>query len=1146
MGLAMTGLLVPSLAFGALPNGELPGARDSLERFAGEPGSGVPLEEQTQPTDPEALRAPLPTRPRDEAEAEGLETMEELTIRFRRGHKAAAHTVKQLMLIEAATGKAALDEFYGRQIRGRQAKVRKLRAQAIERYEDFLKLHPDHPTWSPEIMFRLAELHFESSSERLARQEEAFQKQLEAYQVELEKDPNAQPPDAPLPEYDRAIALYRGVATRFPNYHLTDASLYMMGTLLSDTEQPDQSRQAYLALACANRFEPPVADGSNLQDPLGMEEGYEGCQPWKDDSPYVAEAWLRVGEVHYAFDEFELALTAYDTVAEDPEGDLYDEALIRRAWTLYLLRRFPEAAETFDLFIRYADARRKEDKDTSGAFGLRDDAVKWLAKTYWEPDWNDDGRDDRLVGFDRLDADYAQRGEERHVPEIYAALGDLYAYETRFPEAIAIWKGTLNRWPLTPAAPAIQARILEAYSALQNKEGATQARDALATNYLRGTKWFYANESDPEVIDNALRLAEQALVATALDHHAKAQALRSSGDPRAQEEYEIAARAYAAFLERFPDAPSAYEYRYNLADTLYYSRQYADAAEQYAQVRDSNLDNRLLEDAANGVVLSLEAVVEEREKSGALALPEMPKKGTEGSLEEPKPIPDLLLALQDAYDRFVSVRPDSEAAPAMMYLAGSVSQRYHHFEEAEARFVQVIENYCEDNAAINAGTAILDGHVARGNLDKAREWTERLVKQGCGSGEEAAKFAGDLKTLGNAVRFQEATILYEAEEFEAAADRYVALVNEAPDDPNADRALNNAAVAYENIGRFNSASQTYKRIYTNYPDSEFADDALLRSGFNHSRFFEFDQAVDAYLILAEDDRYKDSQYRETALWNAADLLDNLQEYERSAKMYQRFATKSEDQKKAADAAFTAAEVLGKTTNGRATIQAYEQYLAQYGSDPTYDDKSVAAYLRIGQAYAELGDRKRAESYYDKTVAEFERRGLEPASDAADYPSEAQFLLAELALEEVLKTKVQGTGKKMENEVKKLTDALMAAKSEYEAVARYRRVEWSLAATYRIGFAFETWAINIRGAPVPKQLAEYSEAWFAYRDMVDQAASKFEETAIRLYEMTLAEAKKYRVSNEWTQSTRERLNIYKPDAYPLLRPPALELQLEGMP
>ena len=67
-------------------------------------------------------------------------------------------------------------------------------------------------------------------------------------------------------------------------------------------------------------------------------------------------------------------------------------------------------------------------------------------------------------------------------------------------------------------------------------------------------------------------------------------------------------------------------------------------------------------------------------------------------------------------------------------------------------------------------------------------------------------------------------------------------------------------MAYEEIGRFGSATRTYERT-TDYPDSEFADDALLRTGFNHARFFEYEQAVNKYLVLAEDDRYADSEHR---------------------------------------------------------------------------------------------------------------------------------------------------------------------------------------------------------------------------------------------------------------------------------------------
>lgn len=1149
-------LLAASVAIGGGGLGLAPGDAQALPKKAstkkkkklkgrpGEPGSGVPLDKRISGGDPAKLAAPLPRRPRDEKEAAGMDEMEAFAGRYESAYESMAHTVGQELIVESAIGRHALEQNYEREIRDHEAKARKLRALAITRYIDFLELHPDDATWTPEILFRLAELYFETSSDRLARQEDAFQKELEAYQERLEKDPDAPPPESPNPDYADAIAVYRRVATEFPNYLYGDAALYMMATLSYEMEQFDESRQSYLALTCKNQFPPPAADGTNIISSKDWKKGgYADCQAIKEDSEYTAESWLRVGEIHYDFDELDPALEAYAKAADDPEDDLYDEALIRMAWTLYLKREFAESAKKFDEFVRYADAHKGEAK-ADGAVALRDDAVKYLAKAYVEDDWNGDGRKDAVWGYERLDRDYRSRGEERHVPEVYAALGDLLAEQTEFRDAIRIWEATITRWPLAAAAPKIQNRIMQAWNALQEPDKALAARDKLATNYLKGTPWFEANWDDPDAVEEALAMAEEALVATAVDHHARAQALRSAGDPKATEEYLIAARAYEAYLERFPDTPTSYEYRYSFADALFYSGQYLPAAQQYAEVRDSNIDNKFQEDAALGAVTAYEAYIDEEKQAGRVAFPEMPKKGMEGPFDEPLDIPELARNLQESYDRFVGVLPDSEQAPTMAYLAGEISQRYLHFDDAERRFSRILDEHCDENVSINAGTAIVDGHIVRDDLEGAQKWTDTLLQKGCGEGDEAQKFAGELKSIGNAVRFQEAKLLYDAGEFEAAADRFVALVDQAPDDPNSDRALNNAAVAYETIGRFQSATKTYERIYTQYPDSEFADDALLRTGFNHSRFFEFDDAVKSYLVLADDQRYKESEHRQIALKNAANLLDNLQEYSQSAGMYQRYADQVEDPGEKADAIFRAAEVLSKTDDHKKTIAAYEQFIGQFGAEQAHAEKTVQAKLRIGQAFQAMGNRTKAEMYYRDTVATFDAKGLQPATDAADFPAEAQFLLAEYALADVMQARLKSTGSKaLQKEAKQLFDRLIVASQAYDNVFPYRRIDWVLAAMYRRGSAFEETAIRVRDAPVPKQLKEYSEPWFAYKDEIDKFANQSEEKAIALYAETVKRGKEYNIANQWTRGARERLNIYMPEEYPLLRRPALDLQLE---
>ncbi len=1122
-------------------------ARDSA--LGGEPGSGVPRETFGK-VDPALLVAPLPRRARSPAETAALAEMERLFGRYDAASNATSDSLRDLLTIQGEQGRDAINKYYDAETRARAAKVRALRSKAVARYEEFLALHPNDPVWTPEIMLRLGQLLFESSSERFRLQEEAWEKELAAYREREDAGEKVkEAPAAPEADFSEAIAMFRRASVGFPDYANIDAALYMMGFLLLEQGDFDGARQSFLALGCSNRFDAPEEDSSNVIPSYKvMPQSYDdGCRPSKPDGRYVNEAWLRIGELHYDMDELDQALAAYQQAASDERNDFYDEALIRMAWTLYLRRDFAGAVTRLDEFVRYAD-KVKGTEEGLGTAELRDDAVKYIAKSYVEEDWDGDGRFDPVRGLARLDRDYKARAKEVHVPEIYAALGGLYAYQTDFVEAIEIWEETLRRWPTTRTAPDVQLRIMQAYALLTERDAAAAARDKLATQYLRGSEWFYANESDPDAIARGFELAEDALVATAVEHHEKAQAYRSEGDfAGAKREYLVAGKAYQAYLERFPNTESSYEYRFQYADSLYYSDQYDLAAQNYAEVRDSNIDNRLQRDAAEGVIFAFDAAMQEAVDGGELELPEMPKDGMEGQGPELKPqkLPPVVAALQRAYDDFIGIFPDSKSTAQFRYEAASLSQRYIRFNDSEARYVAILDNHCSQNIAINAGYAIIDAHVVRGDLEGTRTWTEELASRNCGSDEERARFAGELRTIGNAVRFQEAQVLFEAGAFEAAADRYVALVDEAPDDSQADRALNNAAVAYEEVGRFGSATRTYERIYTDYPDSEFADDALLRTGFNHARFFEYEQAVTKYLVLAEDERYATSEHRLIALKNAAALMENLQDYERAAELFRKWSEKSEDPNERAEGLFRAAVVTGKRGAHRATVNAYKRYLAKHGNDATEGPRAVEAQLQIGLAYEEMGRRKDADKAYRACVGEFNRRGLEPASEAAEFPAQAQFLLAERTLKDVLKVKISGTGKKMEKSVKSLFDRVLAASQAYDKVFPFRRLDWTLAGMYRRGFAFEDVAEKIRTAPVPKQLKEFSEPWFAYKDIVASEAQRFEDKSILLYEALIRRSAEFKVNTIWTRRARERLNKYKPEEFPLLRDAALVLQLEDL-
>ena len=87
----------------------------------------------------------------------------------------------------------------------------------------------------------------------------------------------------------------------------------------------------------------------------------------------------------------------------------------------------------------------------------------------------------------------------------------------------------------------------------------------------------------------------------------------SSNNSAANVGFQVAARAYGAYLERFPRTKSSYEMRFYYAECLYNSFHFPEAANSYQQVRDSSQDNKFLTDAAfNGRIFHEGDQVDER------------------------------------------------------------------------------------------------------------------------------------------------------------------------------------------------------------------------------------------------------------------------------------------------------------------------------------------------------------------------------------------------------------------------------------------------------------------------------------------------------------------------------------------------------
>jgi tetratricopeptide (TPR) repeat protein len=383
--------------------------------------------------------------------------------------------------------------------------------------------------------------------------------------------------------------------------------------------------------------------------------------------------------------------------------------------------------------------------------------------------------------------------------------------------------------------------------------------------------------------------------------------------------------------------------------------------------------------------------------------------------------------------------------------------------------------------------------------------------------------------------------LFADKKFEEAAKLYVQIVDADPKGEDSDKALNNAAVAYENVKRFAAATRLYERIVTEYPTSKFVDDALFRTAVSYQKGFEFDKAVVSYQRLAEDKRFAQSTHRTDAVYNAAVILENDQNYPKAAELFRRYAkdpaVKRDDQ---ADASYRAALITEKMKQPDQTIKAMNEYIKTYGNDPKGGQKTLEALFKIATAYEAKHDRRNADETYKRIVASGTL--ATPASDPAEWPAHASFILAEQKLFVVEKSKISGGGKALVASIKKFTDAVSAQVGEYNKVLTYKRANWTLAAYFRTGYVYEMFSKALLAAPCPPEVKKLGpEGCDVYRDQIEQAVAKVDEEAVKRYGVTLEQAGKLGVSNEWTRLARLRANQYKPDVFPMVKDEHVEME-----
>ena len=397
--------------------------------------------------------------------------------------------------------------------------------KTMESYKRFLDLNAGDAALRAEALRRLGDLNLESSESERIERELITNEGLRATE---------------------AIHLYSALLKTYPKYERNDSVLYQLARAYELNAQPDK------ALASLDQL---VASYPN--------------------SHYMDEAQFRRGELLFSSKAYPKAESAYEAVIKiGPSSPFYNQSQYKHGWSLF---KQGENERSLDSFAGVLDSTLMSKRSPPELI-----EIESLSRPNRE--LVEDTFRVMSITFSYLDGpktigEFVKRRTPPGQPArpysylLYARLGDLYIEKERYTDAADSYRAFVLQDRNNEKAPLLEMQAIEAYQKGGFPQLVLQGKKEFVENYSFGTAYWQGR--DVEVEPKVVAVLKTNLKDVAQYYHAQAQRTKNVTD------YQEAAKWYRSYLLSFPDDPDSAVTDFLLADTLFESKQYLDAAKEY-------------------------------------------------------------------------------------------------------------------------------------------------------------------------------------------------------------------------------------------------------------------------------------------------------------------------------------------------------------------------------------------------------------------------------------------------------------------------------------------------------------------------------------------------------------------------------------
>jgi tetratricopeptide (TPR) repeat protein len=334
-----------------------------------------------------------------------------------------------------------------------------------------------------------------------------------------------------------AIRLYTTLLKAYPDYARNDQVLYQLSRAYETTGQPE------LALGTLDR----------------IVQHYPG-------SPQLQEVQFRRGELLFSARRYPEAVHAYAAVIQHGPSEFYQQSLYKHGWSLFkqsqTLESLPSFGAVLDQELGSSGKGKALESLRRGDRELVEDTLRVMSITF---SYNE--------GAATLEQFLHTRGERPYAWLLYSRLGNLYVEKQRYQDAASTYRAFVARDPYSDHAPELAMAAIEAYGKGGFSQLVVDAKHEFVEHYnFDSPYWKDRGRADhPQVVQEL----KTNLKDVATYFHASAQ------KSKRVEDYQEAARWYRAYLKSFPGDADSAATNYLLAEALFESHQYQDAATEY-------------------------------------------------------------------------------------------------------------------------------------------------------------------------------------------------------------------------------------------------------------------------------------------------------------------------------------------------------------------------------------------------------------------------------------------------------------------------------------------------------------------------------------------------------------------------------------